>query len=229
VIVPLVSETVWSAELTDLRIWNPPNQPVLIIAPHPDDETLGIGGLIAAQERRGVDVVVAAVTDGENAYPNTPGLARLRQDEQISALTRLGVRNQNIIRFGLPDGGVASREQELMERLAPLICGDTHVMAPWHGDFHPDHEACGRAAEKLVRRIGATLTFYFFWTWHFGSLASVGYLPLRNFSLDEELLRAKADALSCYRSQLEREHGEPILPEMLLAPARRHFETFAIA
>lgn len=228
-IVPLVSETVWFAELTDLPLWNPPNKPVVLIAPHPDDETLAIGGLVAAHRRRGVDVVVAAVTDGENAYPNTPGLAALRRNEQISALARLGVQNQKIIRFGLPDSEVASREQELMERLAPLVSGNTHVLAPWHGDFHPDHEACGRVAEELVRRIGATLTSYFFWTWHFGTLASVRGLRLHSFSLDEELLRAKADALSCYRSQLERKHGEPILPEMLLAPARRPFETFAVA
>lgn len=228
-IVPRVSEAAWFAGLADLPGWNLPNAPVVVIAPHPDDETLGLGGFIATQQRHGVDVVVVAVTDGENAYPNTPRLGALRRREQISALACLGVQAEKIIRFGLPDRDVASREEELMERLEPLISENTHVLAPWHGDFHPDHEACGRAAQKLADRAGATLTSYFFWTWHFGTVAAVRALPLRNFSLDGESLNVKAAALGCYRSQLERENGEPILPDPLLAPARRPFETFVIA
>lgn len=40
----------------------------LVVAPHRDDETLLAGGLIASQRRRGIDVQVVAVTDGESAY-----------------------------------------------------------------------------------------------------------------------------------------------------------------
>ena len=42
------------------------------------------------------------------------------------------------------------------------------------------------------------------------------------------ILSRRAKALSCHRSQLHRREGPPILPEILLAPARRPFETFLI-
>ena len=228
-IVPLIGETEWINSLSTLPEWDPPSAPVLVIVPHPDDETLGIGGLIATLCSRGVDVVVVAITDGENAYSNSPGLGELRRMEQTHALSRLGVGNEKIVRFELPDSGVASREEELIERLMPLVSADTHILAPWHGDFHPDHEACGRAAEEVARRTGGRLTSYFFWIWHRGSVESLKELRLRAFPLNDEVLSAKTDALFHHQSQLAHESGEPILPESLLAPARRPFEVFLVA
>ncbi len=67
-IVPLADETVRIEFLADARPWQPSERPVLVVAPHRDDETLGAGGLIAAQRSRGIEVRVVAVTDGEMAY-----------------------------------------------------------------------------------------------------------------------------------------------------------------
>lgn len=113
-----------------------------------------------------------------------------------------------------------------MERLLPLVSKDTHVLAPWTGDFHPDHEACGRAAQKVAQHVGATLTFYFFWTWHRGTPQLLRDLPLRALDINADHQRAKLKALSQYRSQLEHPSGEPILPNNLLWPARRSTEVF---
>lgn len=228
-IEPVVSESEWLDVLHGLPLWEVPAKPVLVIAPHPDDETLGAGGLIAGHRSRGLDVTVAAVTDGEKAFPEAVGLAAVRRVEQERALGRLGVTQDKIIRFGLPDGGVASREQELVERLRPLVTEMTLIVAPWRGDFHHDHEACGRAAELLASQTGATIASYFFWTWHFGTPAFTKDLPLRNVVLSPDLLRAKTEALLSHDSQLGSKWGQPILPESLLGPARRSFETFAIA
>jgi LmbE family N-acetylglucosaminyl deacetylase len=230
-IVPLVSEAEWLAALSDLPLWAAPNGPTLVLAPHPDDETLAAGGFIAAQRSRGTEVVVVAVTDGEMAYADASGtgdaeLGELRSREQTEALARLGVCGDMIVRLRLPDSGVAEREREIVERVLPQVTAETHLLAPWPGDFHPDHEACGRAAEEIARRSGARLTFWFFWTWHRGTLALLKDLGLRKWPLTEEQLRAKAEALCCHRSQLERPGEEPILPENLLAPARRSFEVF---
>jgi LmbE family N-acetylglucosaminyl deacetylase len=41
---------------------------MLVIAQHPDDETLATGGLIARKTSKDIPVHVVAVTDGENAY-----------------------------------------------------------------------------------------------------------------------------------------------------------------
>jgi len=119
---PLVSESEWVKALDTLATWDPPPaKPMLIVAPHPDDETLGAGGLIAFQVARDVPVTVAAVTDGERAYPDESGLAELRRREQTEALVRLGVPPENIVRFGLPDGNVTACEHELVQRLAQLV------------------------------------------------------------------------------------------------------------
>jgi LmbE family N-acetylglucosaminyl deacetylase len=227
-IVPIVEEHEWINCLDALASWQPPAASLLVIAPHPDDETLAVGGLIAAHRAKGLEVIVAAVTDGENAYPDFPGLGDLRSGEQREALNRLGVGADNIVRLKLSDSGVASQERLLVEQLMPLVSRSTSIVAPWRGDFHPDHEACGRAAEEVARRTGASLTSYFFWTWHRGTTELLQEMSLHSFSLSDESLLAKSEALLCHRSQLARESGDPILPESLLAPARRSFEVFSI-
>jgi LmbE family N-acetylglucosaminyl deacetylase len=225
-IIPLVAEEIWRNSLRSLPAWEPSRMRILFIAPHPDDETLAAGGLIAAQRLRGVEVVVAAVTDGENAYSDSFGLGEVRRKEQVDALARLGVNEEQIVRFGLPDSAVSLHEDQLVQRLRPFVSQDTHIMAPWVGDFHPDHIACGRAAAEVALQTGAQLTSYFFWTWHRGSADVLDGKDLKLFKLNRGLLETKMEVLRCHRSQLVHESGEPILPESLLNPAKRPFEVF---
>jgi LmbE family N-acetylglucosaminyl deacetylase len=199
---------------------------MLVISPHPDDETLGAGGLIGLQTSRGIPLHVVAVTDGENAYRDGVDIADRRSQEQTSALARLGVTPSNLTRLKLTDSGITADEELLVERLMPLVSKTSHIVAPWTGDYHPDHEACGRAAVEVARRSGAALTFYFFWTWHRGRPALLRNLSLKSLALSAESRRAKREALSEHRSQLEHPSGEPILPEYLLWPARRSCEVF---
>lgn len=222
------TEAEWLSITCDLPEWSPPPFPTLIVAPHPDDETLGAGGLIAAQRARGVAVKVAAVTDGERAYGETPGLASLRQEEQARALEQLSVPCEQITRLRLPDGNVASFEAELEGQLSPMVSRETLVVTTWRGDRHPDHEACGRVAKRLATQTGATLCSYFFWIWHWGTTDEFRALKAHKFMLGDDLLRAKSEALLCHRSQLYRENGGPVLPELLLGPARRPFEVFLV-
>jgi LmbE family N-acetylglucosaminyl deacetylase len=65
VITPITSEAVLSDCFGHLLPWTPSREKMVVIAPHPDDEVLGAGGLIAAQAFLGVEIVVVAVTDGE--------------------------------------------------------------------------------------------------------------------------------------------------------------------
>ena len=220
----------WRARLQHLPEWQPSDQPTLVLAPHPDDETLGAGALIASLRSRGVPVTVVAATDGENAY-DTPAderiaLAQVREAEQACALELLGVSFPGIVRFRLPDSGLHLCEDELTSRLLAVAEPGMHLIAPWRGDFHPDHEACARAAETVAAAKDLTLTSYFFWTWHRGETALLDGLDVRRFVPSETELKAKADALRCHRSQLEHASGEPILPKRLLQPAYWPFEVF---
>lgn len=228
-IVPIVDEETWKARLDGVPLWQPPLVPTLVVSPHPDDETLAAGGLIAFLRARGVPVQVAAVTDGENAYEGEAELGRVRTGEQEQALLRLGVEPDCIERFHLTDSDVRSREEELAGRIAALLSPGMHVVAPWTGDFHPDHEACGRAARVAAEACGARLTGFLFWTWHRGTPDSLDGVRLGRLPLEPEQQRARHEALRCHRSQLFHEGGEPILPPNLLAPMDRPYEVFVLA
>ena len=214
--------------LSAIPAWQPTTAPMVVIVPHPDDETLAAGGLIASQRDRGVDITIIAVTDGEHAYTDNHGLAELRRHEQTAALARLGVLRDKIIRLGLTDSNVTQQQAELITKLQLLITPDTQILAPWHGDFHPDHEACARAAEAVTRATAATLISYFFWTWHRGTLDTLTGINLVKFPLTDETLTAKREALACHASQLHHAPEPEILPENLLWPARLPFEIFAL-
>ena len=228
-IVPLIDEKQWLQALADLPKFEVTAKRIVLVSPHPDDETLGAGALLKAQRERGVEIVVAAVTDGENAYADSDGLAALRRHEQSCALELLGVAGADIHRFGLADSGLESQKHELVELLTPLVTENTLVIAPWTGDYHPDHEICGWAAQKVAKSQGAALVWYFFWTWHRGTPADLAGLDLQVFTFDDALLQVKLKALACHRSQLYRDAGDAILPDSLLAPAKRKFEVFAAA
>jgi len=225
-IIPVVHEAEWMLLLSDLPRWQPPEKPTVVISPHPDDETLGSGGLIARLRSRGTDVTVVAVTDGENAYGDDVGLGEIRVREQTNALGKLGVDPQNVIRFRFPDSGLRDCEGRLVEVLQSVVSENTHIIAPWRFDFHPDHEVCGRAAEAVARNKEVQITSYFFWTWHWGDRKTLDGLQLVSLLLAPDEIRAKQDALHCHQSQLERPGGSPILPDDLLGPARRTFEVF---
>ena len=90
-IVPLADETVRIEFLADARPWQPSERPVLVVAPHRDDETLGAGGLIAAQRSRGIEVRVVAVTNGEMAY-GTLCLAKTSYTCKMNDLAKSSIR-----------------------------------------------------------------------------------------------------------------------------------------
>lgn len=225
-ITPLVDELSWLLRLGNLPAWTPPLVHTVVIAPHPDDETLGAGGLIAHLRSHSVDVTILAITDGENAYADAIDIRCTRQREQNAALARLGVPASSIHRLHLTDSAVTESEDALVDLLLPHISATTHVLAPWPGDFHPDHEACGRAAQKAAVQRGAPLTSYLFWTWHRAPLDLLDGHPLVSFALDPADRRAKLEALRSHQSQLHHASGQPILPDYLLGPALRTFEVY---
>jgi len=105
----------------------------VIVAAHPDDEVLGAGGLISMLAASRARLRLVAVTDGERSHPghgSPAALTRRRTAETVAALRALGAQGAEVIRLGLPDGGLAGREERLVNVLAPLVEGFDLCLAP---------------------------------------------------------------------------------------------------
>jgi LmbE family N-acetylglucosaminyl deacetylase len=200
----------------------------VIVAAHPDDEVLGVGGLISMLAASRARLRLVAVTDGERSHRGhaTPAsLARRRTAETAAALRALGAGAAEVIRLKLPDRRLAGYEDELAEALAPLVEGFDLCLAPWEHDMHPDHEAAGRAA----RRAGPdSLLFYPVWMWHWavpGDPRVPWNLALR-VPLPPRATARKRAAITCFTSQLtDRGHGlGPVLPPGVIAHFTRAME-----
>ncbi|MGB9920729.1 MAG: PIG-L family deacetylase, partial [Moorellales bacterium] len=93
---------------------------VLVVSPHPDDESLGAGGLIAQARREGREVRVVWMTAGDGfrrgaevwfgrsvGAKDLISYGRLRSQEAARAAERLGIPQDKLIFLGYPDGGLA--------------------------------------------------------------------------------------------------------------------------
>lgn len=208
---------------------------LVVVAPHPDDEILGVGGLMAIAAAARIPVSIIAVTDGEASYPDSAELpadllAALRPDELRCALVELGL-SARIVRLGIPDGGVADHETDLTAMLTDELAQNpsgTWCAGPWRNDGHPDHDATGRACERACRLTRTRFIEYPVWMWHWADPgdAAVPWSTARTIRLPTPIRHAKAMAVSRFRSQIDAPPGDAeILPPHVLARLLRSTET----
>lgn len=192
---------------------------LVVLAAHPDDETLGAGGLLIAAERAGIPITVIIATDGERS-PDVGGTAVRRRDESRRAVGMLAP-SARVVHLGVPDGELREHRAELTREVATVIRADdrTLVATTWWGDGHRDHRILGEVAGELtgplVRVVG-----YPIWLWHWGGPGDVDPTTWQIVPLDADARAAKALAISAHSSQLEGAGGEP---PMLHAGMQQHF------
>lgn len=191
---------------------------LLVVAPHPDDETLATGGLIQRALAAGAAVQVVFVTDGDNnPWPqrwierrwriDAPARRRWgqrRRGEALAALAVLGVAAQSVRFLGLPDQGltdllVAGDALERTLGTAIDAFAPTCLAGPSRHDRHPDHSAIAVALERIavvppVRRLAAVVH----------GLAGRGAVTL---VLAAGELERKRAALGAHRTQLALSRG----------------------
>ncbi len=220
---PAQEWTDWDHRFAPLNIVACPG--ITIVAPHPDDETLGLGATVAMLRVAGVDVQVVTVSDGEAAYPGLGAtgraeLAGRRWTEVRRAVAMLGAAEP--VRLSMPDGGVHRHEQRLAETIAALLADfppGRWCAATWRGDGHPDHEAVGRAAAAAAARTGAVFLEYPVWMWHWARPRdqAVPWQRARRVELTDAVLATKRAAARCFSSQTEpTPQGDPVLPPALI-------------
>lgn len=194
-----VVETVWAWGF--FAVWRPFRSPpvcagvgsgprVLVVAPHPDDETLGCGGSIVLHRRAGHEVTIVTMTDGRGSAVTTPAARRL---ESMAAAEVLGGTWR---RLDLPEGAWGlDRGTDQLAAILSDVRPDL-VYGPSCIDYHPEHV---KVAVALGRALTATSSRSRVRAFEIG----VPLTPvLANCRMDVEPVRAiKQQALGAYRSQ----------------------------
>jgi LmbE family N-acetylglucosaminyl deacetylase len=184
---------------------------ILVIAPHADDETLGMGGTIARMAAEGRDVIVAVMTGpGEGPHPLWPASDWERiHDEARAAGARLGVKELifgNLPAVCVPDMPVHEVNDavgKLITRVAP-----EELYLPFYHDLHQDHSVIAYAAlvhARAYREAGRGIRLVAMYetpteTHLFPPQLKPPFAPSMWVDVSDTL-EAKLDAWSCYASQ----------------------------
>lgn len=172
---------------------------VVVIAPHPDDESIGCGGTICLHRGRGDRVVAVYLSSGEGGLKTLPRAEAIaiREREAEAAAQVLGIEDVTFLRY--PDWRVkdaisdaAADLRRVLERESPAL-----IYLPHEHESHPDHQAAlpiVRGALKPIADVEVMLLTYEVWT------------PLPDFYHVENItpvMGRKLEAIRCHRSQVE--------------------------
>jgi len=137
---------------------------LVVVAPHPDDESLGCGGLIAeaGAEQRPTRVVI--VTDGTGSHPGSSSypeerLRSLRQEEAREAVGALGLDpDRDLVFLRLPDRFARSEGPDAQRAVDAIVgcvneVGADALFVTWRHDPHCDHQASYNIARAVQNRV----------------------------------------------------------------------------
>lgn len=211
---------------------------VLVVAAHPDDETLGAGGLLATAAARGLPVDVLVLTDGEASHPESPTttparLAEVRATEVARAVA-LTAPDARVHRAQIPDGTLAAAPARVRGAVHDLLRPGTLLISPWSGDAHPDHDTAGRVCAELAATAGVRCLQYPVWAWHWAHPGDhrIPWTAGVRLDLDPVVRGRKNAALAEHVSQTrplsERPGDEVLLPPAVQQHFDRDFEVFLV-
>jgi LmbE family N-acetylglucosaminyl deacetylase len=185
---------------------------VLIVAPHPDDETLGCGGAIALLRSHSYPVQVLVVSDGTMSHPRsrkfpTPILRQLREQETIDALKVLGVESSDVRFLRLPDSLIEKHIDSAIVQVRNYLRSTipTTIFLPWRCDPHPDHRATWQLFDQAIQSLSISprIIEYPIWDWdpeQRGTVATTA--KVMGWRLDTSAIgEMKQNAIAQYRSQ----------------------------
>lgn len=187
----------------------------LVVAPHPDDESLGCGGAIALLSGFGQPPGVLFISDGTRSHPNSrkfppPVLQDLRESEAREALRLLGASEAVFLR--LPDGAVPGKQaagfdaavarcRAFLDKFNPET-----ILLPWRRDPHPDHRATSEIMQAALAGYSAwpRLLEYPIWAWERAAPEDLPFQgEVRAFRLNvREAAAVKQKAVAAHRSQV---------------------------
>ncbi|MHB1534160.1 MAG: PIG-L deacetylase family protein [Acidimicrobiales bacterium] len=209
----------------------------VVLAPHPDDETIACGITVMRKLSSGTSVTVVVVTDGA-AFPEGrqgADLAAIRRSELRAACAALGLPPRDVLQLDLPDTRLSEHYDFLVRTLQGLFeqCRPDEVLVSASTDPHEDHAVLGRAAREarlaLQHRFTFRLLEYPVWQWEWLRSWPKSLSGRPEIVRSGEFRKRKRAALAQYRSQLKVTDGgqlEKGLPAGVMKTALGHFEVF---
>ncbi|MBZ9677682.1 PIG-L deacetylase family protein [Mesorhizobium sp. ES1-1] len=209
----------------------------VIVAPHPDDETLGCGGVASKKLSCGADVRFVFVTDGSASHSDRVGpqaLRTIREGEAIEAVCRLGGSADRVTFLRVSDGEAKTHVGAIANALVPLLVAwQPQSVFVTHAKEPPsDHIAANLGVRQALRIYGRHVSVFEYpvWYWHQWPWVSLhGHAPgLRRAALRQtlrtlaglrgirmfncvadigDMIDVKRHALMAHRSQVERPAG----------------------
>lgn len=177
---------------------DPTGQKVLVLAPHPDDETIGCGGSVIRHTEAGDPVKIVFLTNGAKGDISgkmpREGYIRWRREEAEKACAQLGVTDMEF--WGYQDRSLAGSHGAL-RRLIELIEGfrPQLIYAPSPMEIHPDHRAASFLLYDAIRSSDLEFQVAFY---------EIGQPVRVNLLVDiTNVLEKRIEAIACYESQLK--------------------------
>ncbi len=159
-----------------------------VIAPHPDDETLGCGGLIVQKRAAGADIWIVFLTDGRTSHAERMDVDQLiarRRQEGVAAAAVLGVREHRVVFLDFVDGELAAHRAEATRRVAGLLRDvrpeQVFVTSRW--DTTPDHVAAGEIMQTAAREVSPGIARYEYLVWFWAHWPWMGRRHLEDVGL----------------------------------------------
>lgn len=213
----------------------------IVLAAHPDDETLGAGGFLARLNAAGAAIDVLLCTAGEASHPESPTttpeqLAAVRLSEFRAAVSGLAPgASRQFLHFR--DGHLAADRDRIAAAVSESIAAagrpadQVVIVAPYRSDGHTDHDVLGTVAAELAAQGGHGLLEYPVWYWLWASPADPAWQSWVRVQLTPDEQRAKAAALLAHSSQTQPLSDQPGDEALLAGSFVEHFsrpwETFA--
>lgn len=179
---------------------------VLIVAPHPDDEVLGCGGLIQRLLAAGKEVHVVILTGGEASHTACCGISaekviEARRKLTMQAAAILGLREEFLHSLRFPDGGIAANhpQVEALTDLLNAIAPDA-VFVPHAGEGWSDHVQAGKIVTTLLAdRPNVDLYAYCVWFWYY-NVWKIDWTNALKLKMSPQEHRRKLEAIAAYVS-----------------------------
>jgi LmbE family N-acetylglucosaminyl deacetylase len=213
-----------------------------VFSPHPDDETLACGGMLAEKTMKGDDVHIIFMTDGRNSYktelnirqnPTPKEIKVIRRNEACQAAKIIGIKTDNMVFLDFEDGTLKDRMSKAKDIVKEYLIKlkPAEIFIPQEEDMHKDHSSTNIIVLSAVKELFLDLDVYEYIIWMNSNKKFQDLSKNPNFiEIDiSNTINLKIKAITAYKSQVDilfPVQTRPILDDAFLSNFKKSVEYF---